>query len=712
MNRDRRTTRSALGTTRRSATRLRRTLLGGLLGACLALPALPATATGAPAPEPTGEGRTAAAFREAARASQVPRDLLVALGYSETHLDGHDGKPSQARGYGVMHLTDNPDQHTLRTAAELTGLDPAALRRDTRANIRGAAAVLREYADDLGLDAAERRDPAAWYPAIARYSGAGNDSTARLYADAVYTFLAQGVRARTPEGEQLGVPRQRITPDRGRYEDVTSLDARPATGGKQTADASVLSEDYPPARWIPAAAGNYARGRSAAIRTIVIHVTQGSYAGSISWFQNPASGVSAHYILRSSDGEVTQMVRDGDTAYHARSANPSALGIEHEGYVSDPSWFTDAMYRSSAALTRHLADRHGIPKDRAHIVGHNEVPGNDHTDPGPHWNWNYYMSLVQSGGGLKLGGSPTDFSGDGKADVVTFTHGAAADVYAATSTGSGFSGTTVKWNDYFALSGEVPSSGDFDGDGKDDIVTFTRGSLADVYVGLSSGSAFSGGVKWNDFFAVGGEVPATGDFNGDGKDDIVTFTNDANGDAFVALSDGAKFGAGVKWHDFLAPNGEFPAIGDVNGDGKDDVVVFTQGTRGDVFVALSTGSGFAPAQLAHEFFAPGAEQPRVGDVNGDGKDDIVTFTSNADRDVYVALSDGAKFGPGVKWNDSFTPAGEFPYVGDFDGDGKDDIVTFTKNASADVYVGLSTGSSFGAGAKWHDLFGLPGETAF
>ncbi|AJE81408.1 peptidase m23 [Streptomyces albus] len=316
------------------------------------------------------------------------------------------------------------------------------------------------------------------------------------------------------------------------------------------------------------------------------------------------------------------------------------------------------------------------------------------------------------GGGLKLGGSPTDFSGDGKADVVTFTHGAAADVYAATSTGSGFSGTTVKWNDYFALSGEVPSSGDFDGDGKDDIVTFTRGSLADVYVGLSSGSAFSGGVKWNDFFAVGGEVPATGDFNGDGKDDIVTFTNDANGDAFVALSDGAKFGAGVKWHDFLAPNGEFPAVGDVNGDGKDDVVVFTQGTRGDVFVALSTGSGFAPAQLAHEFFAPGAEQPRVGDVNGDGKDDIVTFTSNADRDVYVALSDGAKFGPGVKWNDSFTPAGEFPYVGDFDGDGKDDIVTFTKNASADVYVGLSTGSSFGAGAKWHDLFGLPGETAF
>ncbi|WP_312885870.1 FG-GAP repeat domain-containing protein [Streptomyces physcomitrii] len=309
------------------------------------------------------------------------------------------------------------------------------------------------------------------------------------------------------------------------------------------------------------------------------------------------------------------------------------------------------------------------------------------------------------------GGSPTDFDGDGKDDVVTFTQNAAADVYAARSTGTAFSGTTVKWNDFFGLGGETPTTGDFNGDGKDDVVTFTHGSLADVYVGLSNGSSFGGGAKWHDFFAPRHEVTAAGDFNGDGKDDIVAFTHDAAGDAFVALSNGSSFGAGVKWHDFLAPNGEFPAVADVNGDGKDDIVVFTQGTRGDVFVSLSTGSGFGPAQLAHEFFAPGAEQPRVGDVNGDGKDDLVTFTSNADRDVYVALSNGSTFGPGVKWNDSFAPAGEFPYVGDFDGDGKADIVTFTKNASADVYVGLSTGSSFGAGAKWHDLFGLPGETA-
>src|SRR4051794_27091511 len=57
-------------------------------------------------------------------------------------------------------------------------------------------------------------------------------------------------------------------------------------------------------------------------------------------------------------------------------------------------------------------------------------------------------------------------------------------------------------------------AGDFNGDGRDDIVTFTRGAAADVYVALSNGSSFQGtGVKWHDYFAAGTETPLVGDFN-------------------------------------------------------------------------------------------------------------------------------------------------------------------------------------------------------
>ncbi|WP_406144818.1 peptidoglycan-binding protein [Streptomyces sp. NBC_01012] len=328
------------------------------------------------------------AFEQAAEQYGVPRDVLAAVGYGETHLDGHAGLPSQDNGYGVMHLVSNPVNHSLEKAAELTGRSEAELREDTEANILGGAAVLRSHADTLGLDPAERADVDAWYPAVARYSGT-EGAVAALYADSVYTFLAQGLRATVAGGEQVTVTSRPVSPDKGPL---------------AKADITAKSEDYPAALWVPANSANFATGRTATVDKVVIHVTQGSYAGTISWFQNATSQVSSHYVVRSSDGQITQMVRDKDTAYHAKSANASSLGIEHEGFIDDPSWFTDTMYRSSAALTAHLCDQHGIPKDRTHIIGHSEAPGNDHTDPGANWNWTYYMQLVGGGSGSEADG--------------------------------------------------------------------------------------------------------------------------------------------------------------------------------------------------------------------------------------------------------------------------------------------------------------------
>ncbi|MFJ1589007.1 peptidoglycan-binding protein [Kitasatospora albolonga] len=359
--------------------RSRASVLAALTVTALVATGQPATA----APAPPAADPLNRAFDRAAREYGVPRDLLAAVGYGESRFDGHAGLPSQANGYGVMHLASNPENRSLEKAAALTGEPADRLRRNTEANILGGAAVLRDHADRLGLDRAERRDVNAWYPAVARYSEAEGPAAA-LYADTVFTFLAEGLNATAPGGERVRVPSRPVAPDK---------DEVPAAG------VFAQSPDYPSARWVPASSQNYATGRTAAINKVVVHVTQGSYAGAISWFQNPAAQVSAHYVIRSSDGEITQTVRDSNTAWHARSANSSSIGLEHEGYVNNPAWFTDAMYRSSAALTAHLSARYGIPKNRTHVVGHSEVPGNDHTDPGVHWDWNYYMQLVGGGPG-------------------------------------------------------------------------------------------------------------------------------------------------------------------------------------------------------------------------------------------------------------------------------------------------------------------------
>jgi hypothetical protein len=347
---------------------------------------------GQPAVSASAADPMSAAFARAATTYEVPRDLLVSLAYAETHLDGHDGEPSASGGYGVMHLVAS---RTLERAATVTKQPVSALKSDDAANIAGGAAVLRAYADELGLSAAARKDVGKWYEAVAKYGNASSADVARLYADTVYDLLTEGVRATTPGGENVTVQPRAVQPDRGAYAKAKDLD-NPNTLAATT--------DYPSAVWVPAHSSNYAvssRPTSDAIDRIVIHVAQGSYAGTISWFQTGprANPTSSHYVVRSSDGAVTQMVREKDRAFHAGDYNRRSVGIEHEGFVDNASWFTDTMYRSSAALTRNIADRYGIPKDRTHIVGHNQVPGADHTDPGGFWDWTKYMGYVTGGSG-------------------------------------------------------------------------------------------------------------------------------------------------------------------------------------------------------------------------------------------------------------------------------------------------------------------------
>lgn len=167
--------------------------------------------------------------------------------------------------------------------------------------------------------------------------------------------------------------------------------------------------DYGRATWYGAYSGNYTaanRPGSNPINKVIIHVVQGSWSSALNWFRDSRAGVSAHYTVRSSDGRIGQSVEEKDIAYHAGywSYNQTSIGIEHEGYISNSSWFTDAMYRSSAQLTAYLCKKYKIPIDRKHIIGHHEVPGCSgggggvgcHTDPGRYWNWTKYMNMVRS----------------------------------------------------------------------------------------------------------------------------------------------------------------------------------------------------------------------------------------------------------------------------------------------------------------------------
>jgi N-acetyl-anhydromuramyl-L-alanine amidase AmpD len=169
-----------------------------------------------------------------------------------------------------------------------------------------------------------------------------------------------------------------------------------------------LAAAQPPAGTL-AAASNFtqAERKPSAIRFIVIHVSEGSFLGTVSWLRNPEAHASANFVVGRA-GQVQELVPLHDIAWQAGNwaYNLRSVGIENEGVTGSPSGFTRAEYRSSARLAGVIARRSLIPIDRHHIIGHYQVPDpndplqgggiDNHTDPGRYWNWPYFMRLVRA----------------------------------------------------------------------------------------------------------------------------------------------------------------------------------------------------------------------------------------------------------------------------------------------------------------------------
>ncbi len=367
-----------------------------------------------------GPGGAQEDFQAAAKEYGVPESVLLGVSYLESRWDTHDWRPSVSGGYGPMHLVDvnavpeagphhlgdprgddarpmritttppatvQRDERTLQRAARLTGLPTERLRHDRAANLRGGAALLAEQQRMLG--APPSPDPIAWHEAVARYAGPS-------FANEVFDVMRTGVERRTDDGSLVRLP-------------ATPVPAFRTAAAPNTECPATLE-----CEWMPAAYKRFGKddyGNHDRLRTereidyIVIHDTEGSYAGIPSLVKNPKY-VSWHYTIRSGDGHVAQHVLTKDVAWHAGNwdVNTRSIGIEHEGYLAQGgSWYTEAMYRSSAKLVHYLATKYDVPLDRAHIIGHDNVPGSHassvagmHDDPGPYWDWARFFDMMEA----------------------------------------------------------------------------------------------------------------------------------------------------------------------------------------------------------------------------------------------------------------------------------------------------------------------------
>jgi len=368
------------------------------------------------------------AFAAAADEFGVPLPVLMATSYAETRWEMHPGEQSFAGGYGVMHLTqvdnplehggkgeedeaaftpsDDPALHTLDAAAALLGVEADLLKTDLVQNIRGGAALLAKHARDLTGELPKHT--ADWYGAVAKYNGSAYADLAKEYADRVFATINKGAARTTEVGLSAVLPAEAVAPNTATAEPLFLRNADKAdTDCPNGVDCRFLPAAYKQYSGSATDYGNYDIANRPAdgneIKYIIIHDIEGSALAGIRTFQTK-SYVSAHYVIDSETGQITQMVRPKDVAWHAGNwyVNAHSIGIEHSGFAADyGKWYTEKMYQASAKLVKYLAERYNIPLDRQHILGHDDLPGltpysqsRMHWDPGTYFDWAHYFDLL------------------------------------------------------------------------------------------------------------------------------------------------------------------------------------------------------------------------------------------------------------------------------------------------------------------------------
>lgn len=159
---------------------------------------------------------------------------------------------------------------------------------------------------------------------------------------------------------------------------------------------------------------------------IVLHIADGTYAGTKAWFKNPASQISAHYIV-AQDGRICQCVPLSQSAWcngtttdpasaryyghtscsliktRGGNANLYSISIELEGYYAQTNGVPTAKQLDATVwLIQHIQEQvqqlygHSIPSDRSHIVGHCEItPKTRPHCPGECFPWQTLMDKIQ-----------------------------------------------------------------------------------------------------------------------------------------------------------------------------------------------------------------------------------------------------------------------------------------------------------------------------
>jgi hypothetical protein len=267
--------------------------------------------------------------------------------------------------------------------------------------------------------------------------------------------------------------------------------------------------------------------------------------------------------------------------------------------------------------------------------------------------------------------SHADANGDGRSDIF-WRNAATGENYLYPMNGTTVLGTEGYLRTVADPDWRVAKIGDFDGDGKADIL-WRNGASGENYVYLMNGTTIAGEGYLRTVADQNWQVAGTGDFDGDGKADVL-WRNMSTGENYLYLMDGATLAGEGYLRTVADQNWQVTGIGDFDGDGKDDVL-WRNGVSGENYLYPMNGlvilgtEGYVRTVADQSWQVAG-----VGDFTGDGKADILWRNAASGENYLYPMSGTTILGTEGYIRTVADTAWQVKGTGDYDGDGKADVL--------------------------------------
>jgi hypothetical protein len=286
---------------------------------------------------------------------------------------------------------------------------------------------------------------------------------------------------------------------------------------------------------------------------------------------------------------------------------------------------------------------------------------------------------------------PNDFNGDGHSDILWRNDNGNFTDWLGTSNG-GFTPNASNVLSNVPSDWQIAGTGDFNGDGRVDVLWHNADGRITDWLGTASGGFSDNVANAYNGVSTDWQIAATGDFNGDGRADILWRNADGRITDWLGTPNGGFAPNSGNFYTSVGTNWQIAGSGDFNGDGYSDIM--WRSTDGRITNWLGTASGGFTDNVANAYNGVSLDWhvAGIGDFNGDGRDDILWLNSDGRVTDWLSTANGGYAPNSANFYTSLGTNWHVAAIGDFNADSVDDILWRNNAGQITNWLGTASGA--------------------